>query len=48
MNKKPGIYLMTDEEFNAMKQKETKESVLNELISATKNDGKFTTKNVKR
>lgn len=48
MNKKSGIYLMTDEEFNAMKQKENKESVLNELLAATKNDGKFTTKNVKR
>ena len=47
MGKRPAIYLMTDEEFNAMKQKENKESVLNDLLDVS-NNSKFTTKNIKR
>lgn len=46
--KKPGIYIMTDEEFEEMKKNENKESVLNALMEATKNESKFTVKDMKK
>ena len=46
--KKPGIYIMTDEEFEEMKRNENKESVLSALIEASRNDSKFTVKDMKK
>lgn len=45
---KPGIYIMTDEEFSSMKKLEDKESFLDSLMEASKSESKFTTKNIKK
>ena len=45
---RPGIYIMSDEEFSAMKNIEDQESFLDSLMEASRNDSKFTTKNIKK
>ena len=48
MTSKQPIYIMTDEEFFEMKKSENKESVLSNLLDASKNNTKFSMKTMKK